>query len=75
MYNDITSIEERMEERGFIDSILKDNQWCPSNVRATLLHEVEGGNRRIRRFFSVGCPFAETMGLPGLLTLWILGNR
>jgi hypothetical protein len=25
--------------------------------------------------FFVGCPFAETMGLPGLLTLWILGNR
>jgi len=52
-----------------MDSILKDNQWYPSNVRVTLLHEVEGGNRRIRRFFSVGCPFAETMGLPGLLTL------
>jgi hypothetical protein len=30
VYNDIASIEERMEVRGFIDSILKDN---PSNVR------------------------------------------
>ena len=40
-----------------------------------LLHEVEDGNRRIRRFFSVGCPFAETIGLPWLLTLRILGNR
>jgi hypothetical protein len=34
-----------------MDSILKDNQWYPSNVRVTLLHEVEGGNRLIRRFF------------------------
>jgi hypothetical protein len=26
-----------MEGRGFIDSILKDNQWYPSNVRVALL--------------------------------------
>jgi hypothetical protein len=37
VYNDITSIEERMEGRGFIDSILKDNQWYPPNVRVALL--------------------------------------
>ena len=53
MYNEVTSIETRMvpEERGFMDSNFEDNQWCLSNVRATLLYEVEGGNRRIRRFF------------------------
>jgi hypothetical protein len=32
-------------------SFFEDNQWCLSNVRVMLLHEVGGGNRRIRRFF------------------------
>jgi hypothetical protein len=30
VYYDIISIEERMEGRRFMDSILKDNQWYPS---------------------------------------------
>jgi hypothetical protein len=65
VYNDVTSIETRMVPEGRF----KDNQWCLSNVRVALLHEVEGGHPRIRRFYSVGCSFAEAMGLPGLLTL------
>jgi hypothetical protein len=32
------------EERGFMDSNFEDNQWCLSNVRATLLYEVDGGS-------------------------------
>jgi hypothetical protein len=39
------------KEKGSWIPCLKDNQWYPSNVRIMLLHEVEGGNRRIRRFF------------------------
>jgi hypothetical protein len=47
VHNDVTSIETRMVPGGSFE----DNQWCLSNVRVTLLHGVEGGNRRIRRFF------------------------
>jgi hypothetical protein len=50
VYNDVTSIETRMVPEGSFE----DNQWCLSNVRVTLLHEVEGGNRRIFRFFRWG---------------------
>ena len=51
VYNDVTSIETRMVPEGRFE----DNQWCLSNVGVTLIHEVEGGNRRIRRF-SCGVP-------------------
>jgi hypothetical protein len=45
VYNDVTSIGTRVvPEESF-----EDNQWFLSNVRVVLLHEVEGGNRRIRR--------------------------
>jgi hypothetical protein len=71
VYTDVTSIETRMVPEGRFE----DNQWCLSNVRVALLHEAEGGHLRIRRFFSVGCPFAEAMSLPCLLTLCIFGNR
>jgi hypothetical protein len=40
-YNDVTSIETRMVPEGRFE----DNQWCLSNVRVALIHEVEGGNR------------------------------
>jgi hypothetical protein len=50
VYNDVTSIETRMDSEGSFE----DNQWCLSNMRVVLLHEVEGGNRRIRRFFLWG---------------------
>ena len=56
VYNDVTSIETRIvtEGRGSWIPFFEDNQWCLSNVRVTLLHEVEGGNRRIQRFFLWG---------------------
>jgi hypothetical protein len=41
VYNDVTSIETRMVPEGRFE----DNQWCLSNVRVALKHEVEGGNR------------------------------
>jgi hypothetical protein len=46
VYNYVTSIETRMVPEGSFE----DNQWCLSNVRVVLLYEVEGENRRIRRF-------------------------
>jgi hypothetical protein len=70
-HNNLTPAEkgaiQELKERD--DIVIKpadkgsDNQWCLSNVKVALLHEVEGGNRRIRRFI------VETMGIPGLLTL------
>ena len=50
VYNDVTSIETRIVPEGRFE----DNQWCLSKVRVTLIHEVEGGNRRIWRFFLWG---------------------
>ena len=50
VYNDVTSIEITMVPEGRFE----DNQWCLSNVRVALIHEVEGGNRCIRRFFLWG---------------------
>ena len=47
VHSDVTSIETRMDPEGSFE----DNQWYLSNVRVALLHEVEGGNRRIRSFF------------------------
>ena len=41
VYNDVTSIEKRMVHEGRFE----DNQWCLSNVRVALIHEVEGENR------------------------------
>jgi hypothetical protein len=37
----VTSIETRIDPEGSFE----DNQWCLSNVRVALIHEVEGGNR------------------------------
>jgi hypothetical protein len=39
VYNDVTSIEARMVPEGRF----KDNQWCLSNVRVVLIHEVANG--------------------------------
>ena len=41
VYNDVTPIEKRMVPEGRFE----DNQWCLSNVRVALIHEVEGGHR------------------------------
>jgi hypothetical protein len=41
VYNDVSSIETGMVPEGRFE----DNQWCLSNVRVALIHEVEGGNR------------------------------
>jgi hypothetical protein len=42
------------KEGGSWIPFFEDNQWCLSNVRVTLLHEVKGGNRQILRFFLWG---------------------
>jgi hypothetical protein len=55
----LTIQEWSPKEGGSWIPFFEDNQWCLSNVRVTLLHQVEGGNRRIRRFFLWGADPTE----------------
>ena len=52
VYNDVSLSKQEWspKEGGSWIPFFEDNQWCLSNVRVALLHEVEGGNRRIRIF-------------------------